>query len=416
MDESLQDDPLDRPLDEEIPDMVDADYTALAEQAFDETDGQNLFSLGNKSDYEDTIGYADFETTGEDEVYMMPDIDTDTNTENEPEAIGRRINTSRAIRGGTPQNPADARRARLNELKNDRSNKGWRRRMVGQNLKKTMTNPKTYTGALATAIRGATKVAGAATGAAIGAAAGIASGDIGNVAQNATIGGTSGYALSGAAANLVANPIESYPDARKKAKKAKEQARYGSNYSEIKKLESDERFKKDSDARKFYSNEFSGQLNGLHGKEREEKLDEIMEDAIKYREYGITDNEKIVKAMNLDKDNRTSQKSIASALMASKATDLKGIESYQKRLEGQVGKQQAEEIATGAMKINGLGFTKSQSARQQNNSNQRQTQQPRSNSNSGRRSRSTNNPPPAQPEPPTQPNPPTPSNPDVTQI
>ena len=121
--------------------------------------------------------------------------------------------------------------------------------------------------------------------------------------------------------------------------------------------------------------------------------------------------------MNLDKNNRTSQKSIASALMASKANDLKGIESYQKRLEGQVGKQQAEEIAAGAMKINGLGFTKASSAnQQQNNSNQRQTQQPRPNSNSGRRSRSTNNPPPAQPEPPTQPNPPTPSNPDVTQI
>ena len=218
MDESLQDDPLDRPLDEELPDMVHADYTALGEQAFDETDGQNLFNLGNESDYEDTIGYADFETTGENEVYMMPDMDT----ENESEAVGRRINTSRAIRGGTQQNPADARRARLNELKNDKSNKGWRRRMVAQNLKKTMTNPKTYTVALATAIRGATKVAGAATGAAIGAAAGIASGDIGNVAQNATIGGTSGYALSGAAANLVANPIENYPDARKKAKIAKE--------------------------------------------------------------------------------------------------------------------------------------------------------------------------------------------------
>lgn len=397
MDESLQDDPLDRPLDEELPDMVHADYTALGEQAFDETDGQNLFNLGNESDYEDTIGYADFETTGENEVYMMPDMDT----ENESEAVGRRINTSRAIRGGTQQNPADARRARLNELKNDKSNKGWRRRMVAQNLKKTMTNPKTYTGALATAIRGATKVAGAATGAAIGAAAGIASGDIGNVAQNATIGGTSGYALSGAAANLVANPIENYPDARKKAKIAKEQARYGSNYSEIKKLESDERFKKDSDARKFYANEFSGQLNGLQGKEREEKLDEIMEDAIKYREYGITDNEKIVKAMNLDRDNRTSQKSIASALMASKANDLKGIESYQKRLEGQVGKQQAEEIAAGAMKINGLGFTKASSANQrQNNSNQRQTQQPRSNTNSGRGPRN---------------NPPTPTNPNVTQ-
>ena len=174
---------------------------------------------------------------------------------------------------------------------------------------------------------------------------------------------------------------------------------------------------KDSDARKFYANEFSGQLNGLQGKEREEKLDEIMEDAIKYREYGITDNEKIIKAMNLDKNNRTSQKSIASALMASKANDLKGIESYQKRLEGQVGKQQAEEIAAGAMKINGLGFTKASSANQrQNNSNQRQTQQPRSNSNSGRRSRNTNNTPPAQPEPPTQPNPPAPSNPNVTQI
>lgn len=412
MDESLQDDPLNRTLDEDAQDIVNVDYTNLAEDALAE--GQNLFDFGNEDDYEDTIDYADFETTGEDEAYVMP------SPEESQENIGRKINTSKAI-VGPQQKPEDARKARLEELKNDKSNKGWRKRMIGQDIRKRAKDPKTYTGAIATALRGASKIAGATTGAIIGGAAGIASGDIGKVAQNAAIGGTSGYALSGAAANLVANPIENYPDARRKHKQAMEQAKYGSSYSEIKKLESDERFKKDADARKFYANEFSGQLNGLKGKEREEKLDQIMEDAIKYREYGITDNEKIVKAMNLDKmGNRTSQKSIASALMASKATDLKSIESYQKKLEAQVGEKQAREIAEGAMQINGLGFSKQASTNQhQNNKESKDTktqqQQPKpktnTNTNAGPRFKNVSNNPPSN----TSPNQPTPTNPDVSQ-
>ena len=125
--------------------------------------------------------------------------------------------------------------------------------------------------------------------------------------------------------------------------------------------------------------------------------------------------------MNLDKmGNRTSQKSIASALMASKATDLKSIESYQKKLEAQVGEKQAREIAEGAMQINGLGFSKQASTNQhQNNKESKDTktqqQQPKpktnTNTNAGPRFKNVSNNPPSN----TSPNQPTPTNPDVSQ-
>ena len=116
------------------------------------------------------------------------------------------------------------------------------------------------------------------------------------------------------------------------------------------KKKQDEKFLKDREARKTFAREF----NLGTGKADKEKLDQIMKDAIKYREYGVTDNTTIIKAMNLDKNDRTSATSIASAMVASKTKDLKGVESYQKRLEQQVGSARAKQIADNAIKMNKL--------------------------------------------------------------
>lgn len=395
MDADLQDNPLDRG-NQGLTDEEQLEYDAL----------------------NDELGNIDYN-----EMYLNPELyegkkarldelqQKKDNITNQPTSNGRRLNTENAIRlnetnanpvitmkdiedvenamnGGSqpkedenPIDPAQARRNRLNELKNSRPTWKGAKKQFKSGLKSAgyyLKNPKTYTGAIAKTLKGTGRVMGTVTGATIGLASGIASGDVSSAFKNAAIGATSGNVLSGAVSDMVANPIDNSVDSIRKARTEYEKERYGSNYSEYKKLQQDEKFKKDKEARDFYATEFASELNGLEGKEREEKLNNIMEDAIKYREYGVTDNEKIIKAMNLDKNNRTSKTSIASALMATKATDLKSVETYQSRLSKQVGESQAEKIAEGAMKINGIGFSGGSKARQ--NSTQQQRAQQRQSS------------------------------------
>ena len=208
--------------------------------------------------------------------------------------------------------------------------------------------------AIATTTKNATKLTGAVLGGAVGAAAGIASGDMNKVAQNMALGVTTGNSLGTATGNAVVGGVTSGIDRYKQGKTEYEKERYGEGYSQHHKTELDEKFKKDREARKFYERECSGELAGLTGKARKEQLDKIMEEAIQYRQYGVTDNTLIVKARNIDKSNRTSSNSIAAAMMASKVKDMKGIESYQKKLAEQVGTEKAARIAKDAAKIGGI--------------------------------------------------------------
>ena len=72
---------------------------------------------------------------------------------------------------------------------------------------------------------------------------------------------------------------------------------------------------------------------------------------IKYREEGVTDNKLIIKAMNLDKNNKNSKDSIAAAVMANKAKDRESIDRYQKDLEKVVKPEKAQKITDNAKKI-----------------------------------------------------------------
>lgn len=384
MDADLQDDPLDRG-NQKLTDEEQLEYDALNDELAN-IDYNEMYL--NPELYEGKQARLD-------ELQQKKD-----NPTNQPTPNGRRLNTGNAIRlnetnanpvitmndiedvenamnGGSRTelnenqiDPAEARQKRLEELKNKHRKR--------DTIKGVLKNPGVWRNALGKTIETSGKIIGGATGATIGLASGIASGDINNVIKNTAVGATSGTILSGAVSGGVADIVDGTTGSnmRSSFNRRRDEGlkrRYGADASEVKKLEQDEKFKKDSDARKFYATEFAEDLKGLKGKEREEKLDNIMEDAIKYREYGVTDNEKIIKAMNLDKNNRTSNTSIASALMATKATDLKGIESYKERLSKQVGSSQAEKIAEGAMKINGIGFTGG--ARTRLDSAQQQTQQ-----------------------------------------
>lgn len=81
-----------------------------------------------------------------------------------------------------------------------------------------------------------------------------------------------------------------------------------------------------------------------------------MQSAIKYRQEGVTDNKLIIKAMNLDKNNKNSKDSIAAAVMANKAKDRESIDIYQKDLEKVVKPEKAQKITDNAKKIGGYSI------------------------------------------------------------
>lgn len=81
-----------------------------------------------------------------------------------------------------------------------------------------------------------------------------------------------------------------------------------------------------------------------------------MQSAIKYRQEGVTDNKLIIKAMNLDKNNKNSKDSIAAAVMANKAKDRESIDRYQKDLEKVVKPEKAQKITDNAKKIGGYSI------------------------------------------------------------
>ena len=153
-----------------------------------------------------------------------------------------------------------------------------------ENLK----DPGIWRDALGRSIQTSGKILGAAVGVGLGVASGIASGDPSNVAKNAAIGGTSGGLLGGSVTGVAADVVDGTTGSKmrrvyNKNRDAYLSRRYGADASKVKKIEKDLAFKKDKNARKLYATEFESELVGLKGKEREEKIDQIMDDAIKYR-------------------------------------------------------------------------------------------------------------------------------------
>lgn len=200
------------------------------------------------------------------------------------------------------------------------------------------------------------KLAGATIGAGFGIAAGAATGDFNNVVKNAGLGLSAGNSIGTGIGNGIENGINNGVGNYKKAKEASEKEIYGKDYNQYKKYKTDEKFVKDKDARKEFRQAFSDEFEGLSSQEKKEKLDSIMQSAIKYRQEGVTDNKLIIKAMNLDKNNKNSKDSIAAAVMANKAKDRESIDIYQKDLEKVVKPEKAQKITDNAKKIGGYSI------------------------------------------------------------
>lgn len=203
---------------------------------------------------------------------------------------------------------------------------------------------------LNTSINTAGKIAGLAAGGMIGAASDIASGTFGkNTTKGLVAGEAIGTGVSNMATGAIANAEKRHEETLKEI--------YGDQYSEYMKQKKDDMFIKDRKMREMYSREFSSQLAGLDRTQKKEKLDEIMNSAVEYRKYGITDNERIIKAMKMDggnQNNWTDPERIAAARFSQSVKSEKDLDSVIKRYESAPGisKAQAETMRKRIRRIN----------------------------------------------------------------
>lgn len=161
-----------------------------------------------------------------------------------------------------------------------------------------------------------------------GASAGVAAGDLGSVGKNAAAGLVAGEAIGAGLANRTINRAERIATATKDAKQDTLKEIYGEDYSEYMRQEKDRKFKKDAEMRKLYAREL--------GLKKKEDIDAAMEDAIKYREYGVEDNDVIIKAMTMNngnQSNRAEASRIGAARLSMQSKSLKDLESTMKRFK-----------------------------------------------------------------------------------
>ncbi len=237
---------------------------------------------------------------------------------------------------------------REEEKKKYQSNWSTFKRMGMNNMKHNLSK-ENMKNAVATTAKNGARLTGAVLAGGIGAAAGIAAGDPKATFQNAVLGATAGESIASGLVNGTSNMKENYGDAKTKYEKAK----YGEDYKDYKDEKVNKKWAKDAGTREQFAQAFSKELQGLKGKEYEEKLNGFIETGKKYRTQGVQDNDLIIAGMKLDRDNKGSNDNIAAAMMASKAKDLKGIETYQKKLAKQIGEERAKSIANNAAKIGG---------------------------------------------------------------
>lgn len=178
-----------------------------------------------------------------------------------------------------------------------------------------------------TGIRDVAKATMAGAGATIGLAAGIASGSPGDAVKYGLGGMYAGSAIGSGTANRAISGVEGMIENIKQERDEIGKTQYGSReYKQIQNLKKDEMFRKNKEMRKLYADRFN--------LTKKEDIDKVMDEAIEYRKYGVTDNSVIMKAMGLDTEHKASKKNIAAArlsLISKTQEDLnKAMERYER--------------------------------------------------------------------------------------
>ena len=217
------------------------------------------------------------------------------------------------------------------------------------NIKKNFK--RNFKASAANGARFAAKFTGAGIAGIAGLSAGIAAGDPSDVARNTAAGVVAGQALGSGISNSAISGVQRISSTAGRFKEDTLKEAYGANYSEYQKYLKDEKFKKDQEIRELYARE-------LNLKTKEE-IDAVMRDAVKYREYGVEDNETIIKAMSMDngnKENRANIERIGAARLSMNSKSLKDLDTTMKRFSKTPGisKEQIKQMENRIKFINNL--------------------------------------------------------------
>lgn len=185
-------------------------------------------------------------------------------------------------------------------------------------------------------LRNVGKVAGAATLGTVGVAAGLVSDDYSNVAKFGLGAGAVGANVGG---NIAEGAFDLPSNAYRKVKEMQDEYRKGAyskeGYQKIKNAEADNAFLKDKRAIEQYKEAFKGK-GKVNGKEYYKYA---MEQAVKYRKHGVTDNDTIIKAMKATSKYASADiaddRRIISAKLARGVEKHKDVEDIKNRLKEQ---------------------------------------------------------------------------------
>ncbi len=172
-------------------------------------------------------------------------------------------------------------------------------------------------------VKDVAKITMGSAGAAIGLAAGIANGSPGDALKYGISGMYAGSAIGSGLSNRGISFVSGISENVKNQHEEIQKTRYGSDYKKMINQKKDEEFKKDAEMRKLYADKF--------GLTKKADIDKVMNEAVEFRKYGITDNSLIMKAMSLDKNNKASKQNIAAARLSTIAKTQEDLDKAMER-------------------------------------------------------------------------------------
>ena len=197
------------------------------------------------------------------------------------------------------------------------------------------------------ALSGAAKIGGAIVGAGLGASIGMATGDPSNIYK---YGAAGGYALSAGTEGIgsrvgeaAMSDFETIGNGAAKAVLGEEKA------DEMKKKLADAKFKNNKELREQYAKELK------ISKQDQASIDKAMDAANKYRKYGITDNDLIIRSMKAaggNENNWADNERIVAAQFAEQAKKQKDYDTLMDKFRDRVGTDKANSIGVILKEIN----------------------------------------------------------------
>ena len=279
------------------------------------------------------------------------DPDYDPTQDKEYNSRIREATTPEQVSPPAPPTPTQPRVATRNDLQQmAQNNNNQRKRSVLRGVGAVAGSAAKY--ALPRA--GKLMVKGTAAGALgmVGMAAGLTTGDPGNVLKYSAAGAGAGWIAAGGVMNGTGGIPDKLGEVGRNAAETFAEG-YGGKEAveELDKKTADWAARHNKERRKLYENKLNIQ---------KKDVDQAMDDAQKYRDAGITDDDLIIKAMKaegFDQDRGSRQRVILAGLASEVGTDKKELERMKKGLEDQgIEKKEIKKYEDAIKKMNDWTF------------------------------------------------------------